>query len=45
MFLYARLVLDYLGTNVFFSGEELKESIHLLPETLSELYVHPVPSL
>jgi predicted ATPase len=37
MFLYARLVLDYLGTNIFISGEELKESIHVLPETLSDL--------
>jgi len=41
MFLYARLVLDYLGTNIFFSGDELKRSIGQLPETISELYVLP----
>jgi hypothetical protein len=39
MFLYARLVVDYLGTNVFYSGEEMKESINQPPETISELYV------
>ncbi|KAF2680948.1 hypothetical protein K458DRAFT_444857 [Lentithecium fluviatile CBS 122367] len=38
MFLYARLVLDYLGTNIFYSGDELKQSIHQLPETITEFY-------
>jgi hypothetical protein len=37
MFLYARLVLDYLGTNIFFTGDELKQSIEQLPETITEL--------
>jgi hypothetical protein len=39
MFLYARLVLDYLSKNIFFSGKELKASIDELPKELTELYV------
>jgi hypothetical protein len=38
MFLYARLVLDYLSTNIFYNGEEVKTSIDHLPDKLSELY-------
>lgn len=38
MFLYARLVLDYLSTNIFYSGEEVKTSIDHLPDKLSDLY-------
>ena len=38
MFLYARLVLDYLSTNIFYSGEEVKMSIEHLPDKLSDLY-------
>ncbi|CAI6339363.1 unnamed protein product [Periconia digitata] len=38
MFLYARLVVDYLSTNVFFSAEELKQSINRLPATVEEFY-------
>lgn len=37
MFLYARLVLDYLSSNIFYSGEEMKASISELPNRLSEL--------
>ncbi len=37
MFLYARLVLDYLSTNIFFSGEEIRTSINHLPEKLTDL--------
>lgn len=37
MFLYARLVVDYLSTNVFFSAEELEQSIKRLPATVEEL--------
>ncbi|PHH86172.1 hypothetical protein CDD83_10628 [Cordyceps sp. RAO-2017] len=39
MFLYARLVLDYVMTNVFFSADEIKMSIHRLPPKLSDLFV------
>lgn len=39
MFLYARLVLDYLRSGIFVNGNELKESINHLPKGLSELYV------
>jgi hypothetical protein len=39
MFLYARLVLDYLTKNIFFTGKEMKASIDELPEELTELYV------
>ncbi|KAK8090378.1 hypothetical protein PG997_005339 [Apiospora hydei] len=38
MFLYARLVLDYLSSNIFFSGAEIMMSVHELPEKLSEFY-------
>lgn len=38
MFLYARLVLDYIGSNVFFDIDELKDSIHQLPQTLADFY-------
>ncbi|KAF2638470.1 hypothetical protein P280DRAFT_491867 [Massarina eburnea CBS 473.64] len=38
MFLYARLVLDYLSTNLFFNGEELIQSIERLPATVTEFY-------
>jgi hypothetical protein len=37
MFLYARLVLDYLASNIFYSGAEMKSSIDELPEELSDL--------
>lgn len=37
MFLYARLVLEYLSSNIFFSGEEIKMSVYKLPAKLSEL--------
>lgn len=37
MFLYARLVLDYLSSNIFYSGDEIKKSINELPNELSEL--------
>jgi len=39
MFLYARLVLDYISANIFYSGDELKDAINQLPETLAELFV------
>ncbi|KAK8048198.1 hypothetical protein PG994_009928 [Apiospora phragmitis] len=39
MFLYARLVLDYLSSNVFFSAEEVKTSVHELPAKLSKFRI------
>ncbi|KAL7928885.1 hypothetical protein V8C35DRAFT_221248 [Trichoderma chlorosporum] len=38
MFLYARLVLDYLSTNIFYSGDEILTSVNQLPEKLSDFY-------
>ncbi|KAK1849669.1 NACHTdomain protein [Colletotrichum chrysophilum] len=38
MFLYARLVLDYLNTNIFLRREEVMSSLSELPDTLMELY-------
>ncbi|CAG1982701.1 unnamed protein product [Fusarium graminearum] len=38
MFLYARLVLDYLSKNIFYTGSEMRRSIDELPEKLSEFY-------
>lgn len=37
MFLYARLILDYLSSNIFVRGEELRNSINQLPKELSDL--------
>ncbi|KAK8026415.1 NACHT domain protein [Apiospora marii] len=39
MFLYARLVLDYLWTEVFIRKDELKMSVHELPAKLSEFKI------
>lgn len=39
MFLYARLVLDYISTNIFFNLDEIKTSVNELPEKLSDLQV------
>ncbi|KAK2028567.1 hypothetical protein LX32DRAFT_394337 [Colletotrichum zoysiae] len=38
MFLYARLVLDYLAANIFFSAEEMTTSLSQLPEKLTDFY-------
>lgn len=37
MFLYARLVLDYIGANLFYTGDELRAAIDQLPDSLNEL--------
>ncbi|AEO68321.1 uncharacterized protein THITE_2145496 [Thermothielavioides terrestris NRRL 8126] len=41
MFLYTRLVLDYLATNIFFSGEEVRTSIDHLPDKLTDFSGDP----
>ncbi|KAI1669942.1 NACHT domain-containing protein [Pyrenophora tritici-repentis] len=38
MFLYARLVLDYIKSNIFFSGDELRVAINQLPDSLNDFY-------
>ncbi|KAF2017850.1 hypothetical protein BU24DRAFT_161284 [Aaosphaeria arxii CBS 175.79] len=38
MFLYARLLLDYIKANLFFNGDEIKSAINQLPEHLTEFY-------
>ncbi|KAL7964170.1 hypothetical protein HDV63DRAFT_398832 [Trichoderma sp. SZMC 28014] len=38
MFLYARLVLDYLSTNVFYNCDEIKASVNQLPDKISDFY-------
>ncbi|UPK96932.1 hypothetical protein LCI18_007867 [Fusarium solani-melongenae] len=38
MFLYARLVMDYLASNIFYSGDEIKQSVNQLPKKLAEFY-------
>ncbi|KAI3396751.1 hypothetical protein diail_11713 [Diaporthe ilicicola] len=40
MFLYARLVLDFVSSNIFVRGDELRNSINQLPRELSSLYVY-----
>lgn len=37
MFLYARLVLDYLAANIFYNIEEIKASLDQLPAKLTDL--------
>lgn len=41
MFLWARLVVDYLSTNIFKSCEEVRRAVDLLPVELGELHVDP----
>ncbi|KAI1173581.1 hypothetical protein F4777DRAFT_557344 [Nemania sp. FL0916] len=38
MFLWARLVLDYLTHNMFYSGQEIREAVDTLPRKLAEFY-------
>ncbi|KAI1255168.1 hypothetical protein MGN70_003232 [Eutypa lata] len=37
MFLWARLVLDYLATNIFLSRSEIVAAVDILPRELSKL--------
>lgn len=37
MFLYSRLVLDYLDSNIFYGAEEVMKSVRDLPKTLTDL--------
>jgi peptidyl-tRNA hydrolase len=37
MFLWARLVLDYITHNMFYSSQEIWDAIHTLPRKLAEL--------
>lgn len=39
MFLWARLVLEYLTTNLFYTKSEVMGAIETLPRELSELFV------
>ncbi|KAI1454329.1 hypothetical protein F4805DRAFT_469475 [Annulohypoxylon moriforme] len=38
MFLYARLVLNFLDNKIFYKGSEVKASVNELPEELSDFY-------
>nr|WOD46422.1 hypothetical protein [Trichoderma atroviride] len=38
MFLYARLVLDYLSKNVFYNYDEIRASVNQLPEKIHDFY-------
>ncbi|KAI0421831.1 hypothetical protein F5X98DRAFT_389104 [Xylaria grammica] len=38
MFLWARLVLDYLTNNMFYSSQEIREAVDTLPRKLAEFY-------
>ncbi|KAL6352221.1 hypothetical protein LRP88_14426 [Fusarium phalaenopsidis] len=38
MFLYARLVMDYLASNIFYNGDEIKQSVNQLPKKLADFY-------
>ncbi|KAH7360362.1 NACHT domain protein [Rhexocercosporidium sp. MPI-PUGE-AT-0058] len=38
MFLWARLVLDYVATNIFHSRHEITDAINTLPRELSQFY-------
>jgi len=39
MFLWARLVLQYIAKNMFYTKEEIIGALQSLPRELSELYV------
>lgn len=39
MFLWARLVLDYLSTNILSSRDEVRGAVDMLPVELGELHV------
>lgn len=41
MFLWARLVLQYISKNMFYTKEEILVALKTLPRKLSELYVCP----
>lgn len=45
MFLYARLVLDYLSRNIFYTYGEIKDSMDQLPEELTDLFISPSCSI
>ncbi|KAI0543263.1 hypothetical protein GGR58DRAFT_519395 [Xylaria digitata] len=38
MFLYARLILDYLANNIFIRSTQIKSAVNDLPEKLSDFY-------
>jgi len=38
MFLWARLILEYLSRNIFFHRDEIRRAVNTLPIGLSELY-------
>ncbi|KAF5675816.1 NACHT domain-containing protein [Fusarium heterosporum] len=38
MFLYARLVMDYLASNIFYNGREIMDSVKQLPQKLTDFY-------
>ncbi|KAJ8119825.1 hypothetical protein ONZ43_g3311 [Nemania bipapillata] len=38
MFLWARLVLEYLTHNIFYGGQEIRDAIEILPRKLVEFY-------
>ncbi|KAL7967437.1 hypothetical protein HDV63DRAFT_396365 [Trichoderma sp. SZMC 28014] len=38
MFLWARLVLEYISSNIFYDREEVLRSVDMLPRQLSEFY-------
>lgn len=37
MFLWARLVLDYLTHNIFYNSQEIQEAVDTLPRELAKL--------
>ncbi|EFX05760.1 zinc finger protein [Grosmannia clavigera kw1407] len=39
MFLYARLVLDFISSNIFYEIKEIKQSVNQLPEQLASLFL------
>ncbi|KAI1742969.1 hypothetical protein F4680DRAFT_388566 [Xylaria scruposa] len=38
MFLYARLILDYLANNIFIRGSQVMSAVNSLPDKLSDFY-------
>ena len=44
MFLWVRLVLEYLATNILFHRNEIMTVAETLPRKLSELYAKNLPT-
>jgi hypothetical protein len=45
MFLWARLVLEYISKNMFYTKDEILTAVQELPRELSELYANTLNAI